>query len=135
MQLPVSIVFGLFVDLTMWILSGYHPQAYWMKLTSLALGCISMAAGVSLEVLADVAMVSGEYFVHVASDRFRLHFGTVKLMFDITLVLIAVGCSWILAGQVDGIREGTLLAALLTGPLVKLFLPRLRFVERWEQAS
>lgn len=104
-----------------------------MKLTSLGLGCVSMAAGVSLEVLADVAMVSGEYFVHVASDRFKIHFGTVKLMFDVSLVVIAVACSWMLAGQIDGIREGTLLAALLTGPLVKLFLPRLRFVERWER--
>ncbi len=132
MQLPVSVVFGLFVDLTMSMLSFWHPDFYWMKLVSLLLGCVSMALGVSLEVLADVAMVSGEYFVHVASRRFRREFGSVKIMFDVSLVIIAIGCSWILAGRVDGVREGTLVAALLTGPLVRLIMPRMKWVERWE---
>lgn len=133
MQLPVSVAFGLFVDLTMAMLSFYHPAGYLTKLSTIVLGCVSMAAGISLEVIADVSMVSGEYFVHVASRHFNKEFGTVKIMFDVSLVVLAVACSWLLAGHIDGVREGTLIAALLTGPLVKLIMPRLRFVSRWEQ--
>lgn len=132
MQIPVSIVFGLFVDLTMAMLSFWQPDLYWMKMASLLAGCVSMGFGVSVEVLADVAMVSGEYFVHVASRRFGKEFGNVKIIFDISLVVAAALCSWSLAGRVDGIREGTLIAAVLTGPLVRLFMPRLRFIEHWE---
>lgn len=90
-----------------------------------------MALGISLEVIADVAMVSGEYFVNVASRRYKMEFGTVKIMFDVSLVVVAVGCSWILAGRIDGVREGTLLTALLTGPLVRLMMPHLAFVKKW----
>ena len=79
LQLPVSVLFGFFVDLTMAMLALWHPDAYWMKLISLSLGCLSMAAGVSLEVLADVTMVSGEYFVHIASRRFHKEFGVCLL--------------------------------------------------------
>lgn len=132
MQLPVSVLFGAFIDLNMALLSFWHPEAYALRVCSLTLGCLVMATGISLEVIADVAMVSGEYFVHIASQRFKKEFGTVKIMFDVSLVVLAVGCSWILAGQIDGIREGTLIAAILTGPFVKLVMPRLRFVERWE---
>ena len=133
MQLPVSVVFGLFVDITMGMLGFYHPENYLMKLSTIALGCVSMAVGISLEVIADVSMVSCEYFVHVASKRFKKEFGTVKIMFDISLVVLAAGCSWILAGQIDGVREGTLAAALFTGPLIRIIKPRLGFIERWER--
>lgn len=132
LQLPVSIAFGAFVDITMSMLSFWHPVHYWMTLISLALGCLSMGFGVSMEVIADVAMVSGEYFVHIASGRFKKEFGTVKLMFDISLVVIAIGCSWLLSGKIEGVREGTLIAAILTGPIVRLIMPRLKFVEKWE---
>lgn len=130
-QLPVSIVFGLFIDLTMALLSFWHPDVYWMKIASLMVGTCLLGLGVSLEVVADVAMVSGEYFVNIASRRFKREFGTVKIMFDVSLVVIAVACSWILAGRIDGIREGTLIVALLTGPLVRLFMPRLDCVRKW----
>lgn len=135
MQLPVSVIFGGFVDLTMAMLSFWHPDMYALRIVSLLIGCLAMAMGVSLEVIADVSMVSGEYFVHIASQRFKRDFGTVKIMFDVSLVVIAVGCSWILAGRIDGVREGTLITALLTGPLVRLIMPHLKFVERWEKGA
>lgn len=126
MQLPVSVLFGAFVDLTMAALSFWHPESYPLRLCSLCLGCVVMGAGVALEVLADVSMVSGEYFVHIASRRFGKEFGSVKIMFDVSLVILAVACSWILSGKIDGIREGTLIVALLTGPCVRVEMPHLR---------
>lgn len=135
MQLPVSILFGLFVDGTMLLLSFWAPQIYGIKLLSLLCGCCVMAAGISLEVLADVSMVSGEYFVHVTSQRFKQQFGNVKIGFDLTLVAVAMLCSWLMGQQIDGVREGTFIAAFLSGPLVKLITPRLKFVELWESSN
>lgn len=132
LQLPVSVVFGVFVDLNMNMLSVLHPDSYWQQMVTLAIGCLFMATGISLEVIADVAMVSGEYFVHIAAQRFRREFGTIKIMFDLSLVVIAVICSWIMAGRIDGVREGTLITAMLTGPLVRLIMPHLKTIERWE---
>ncbi len=134
MQIPVSLLFGVFIDITMSILSFWHPALYYEKLISCVLGCCFMALGIALEVVADVCMNSGEYVLHIASRKLKKEFGTMKIMFDITLLVIAVGCSWIFAGRIDGVREGTIIVAVLTGPLVRLIRPRLRFIDRWEEA-
>ncbi|MDE6278621.1 MAG: cytidylate kinase family protein, partial [Paramuribaculum sp.] len=135
MQIPVSLLFGLFIDITMSILSFWHPEVYWMQFLSCVIGCGFMGLGIALEVVADVCMNSGEYVLHIASDKFKKEFGTMKIMFDVSLLVIAVGCSWIFAGRIDGVREGTLIVAILTGPLVRLIRPHLKFVDRWETAS
>ncbi len=134
MQIPVSLLFGVFIDITMAILSFWHPTEYVPQFISCVVGCCVMALGISLEVVADVAMNSGEYVVHIASKKLKREFGTMKIMFDVTLLLIAIGCSWIFAGRIDGVREGTVIVAILTGPIVRIIRPRLKFIDRWEEA-
>lgn len=132
MQLPISVIFGLFIDLTMIMLIGLAPSIYGLKIIFLILGCATLALGICFEVVADVTMVSGEYFVQIASKRFQKEFGFVKIAFDVSLIIIAIIFSVITAGKIDGLREGTIIAALLTGPFVRLFRPYLKFIERWE---
>lgn len=132
MQIPVSLLFGVFIDITMAILSFWHPEIYYQKLISCILGCCFMGLGIAMEVVADVCMNSGEYVLHIASKKLKKEFGTMKIMFDVTLLLIAVGCSWIFAGRIDGVREGTIIVAILTGPIVRFIRPHLGFIERWE---
>lgn len=134
MQIPVSLLFGVFIDITMAILSGWHPTVYYLQLISCVTGCFIMGLGISLEVVADVCMNSGEYVLHIASRKLNKEFGTMKIMFDVSLLLIAVGCSWIFAGRIDGVREGTVIVAVLTGPVVRFLRPHLRFIDRWEEA-
>lgn len=135
MQIPVSVVFGLFIDLSMAVLGPYCPEAYPLKIVSLVCGCAVLALGISLEVIADVTMVSGEYTVQVASRKFRCHFGTAKVGFDVLLVVIAVTISFILSGKIEGIREGTVITALLTGPFVRLISPVLLPIGKWEACT
>lgn len=132
MQIPISVVFGLFIDLTMGMLSNYILPLYSLKILSLVIGCAVLALGICFEVVADVTMVSGEYFVQIASRRFKKEFGLVKIIFDISLVVIAALFSLLLAGHIEGLREGTVIAALLTGPFVRLISPCLDFIRRWE---
>lgn len=132
MQIPVSVLFGVFIDVTMTMLGSYNPSVYVLKIVSLIAGCAVLALGISLEVVADVTMVSGEYTVQIASKRFKAQFGTMKIAFDVTLVVIAVALSFILSGHVEGLREGTVIVALLTGPFVRLISPWLDFLRRWE---
>lgn len=137
LQIPVSVLFGFFVDLTMLMLAPLQAvtDVYINRLIIVLAGTICMAFGVALEVTADVAMVSGEYFVSIASRRFNHQFGTVKIMFDVSLVAIAAVMSIAMAGTIDGLREGTLIVALLTGPLVRVFTPHLGSIRRWQTAT
>lgn len=63
LQIPIPIAFGWFIDLTMVWLSFLAPQSYPLKLISLLAGCVVLAFGIYLEVLASVAMLPGESFV------------------------------------------------------------------------
>lgn len=135
MQVPVSVLFGFFIDFTMMMLSGMIPGMYGLKVVSLVVGCAVLAMGICLEVIADVTMLSGEYFVQIASRRFKKEFGLVKIAFDISLVAVAAVLSLLLAGHIEGLREGTIIAAILTGPFVRLIRPCLAFVEHWKRAD
>lgn len=44
---------------------------------------------------------------------------------------VALLCSWSLSGRIEGVREGTIIAALITGPFVRLIMPRLAFIRQW----
>ena len=63
LQIPVSIVFGYFIDLTMLLFYWVNPEMYVMKIVYLLIGCLILGFGVYMEVLADVVMLPGESFV------------------------------------------------------------------------
>ena len=70
--------------------------------------------------VADVVMNSGEAFVKAVSDTVHKEFGSVKVVFDISCVIVAVVLSLIFF-HVMGAREGTIIAAVLTGFVVKFW--------------
>lgn len=129
-QIPVTLCFGVFIDISMSLLSWLVPLTYVAKLTSLAAGCVILAVGIALEVKVNVAMAAGEYFVRVIALRFRKDFGYVKLGFDSSLVLLSCAVSLIAMHRIDGVREGTVVAALIVGPIVHWITPFYAFVDR-----
>lgn len=131
MQFPVAFVLSFFTDLTMWATASYNPDAYYVKIISLVIGCLILALGICLEVIANVTMISAEYTIQFATLRLKKDFGTIKICFDVTLVCVALLCSWSLSGRIEGVREGTIIAALITGPFVRLIMPRLAFIRQW----
>ena len=63
LQIPISILFGYFIDISMVLLNFVNPELYLMKIVYLLIGCLILGFGVYTEVLADVAMLPGESFV------------------------------------------------------------------------
>ena len=63
----------------------------------------------------------GKRRVKAVSDKTGKAFGSVKIAFDACCVALAVALSFILCGEILEVREGTLVAALLTGVFVNLF--------------
>lgn len=118
LQIPFSFVFAAFIDLNMALTSGLVPANYAMSLLLLVVGCVVQAIGVVLEIKPRVAMMSAEAFVKYASQRYNMEFGKVKVRFDIALVLMAVILSLIFTRYVEGVREGSVIAACMTGYIV-----------------
>lgn len=130
LQIPVAILFSFFIDCSMATLSGFEPTGYAMQIGSLITGCAILGLGVSMEVIADVVMLSGEAFVKAITQRTGREFGITKIGFDTTLALLACAASLLLAGTIQGVREGTIIAALIVGLFARFFNRRLGFINK-----
>lgn len=131
LQIPVTLFFGTFIDCSMSLLFWLEPTAYLAKIVSLLIGCFVLAVGIALEVKVNVAMAAGEYFVRAISRRLHREFGYVKLGFDVTLVVLACLLSLVFLSGIYGVREGTVTAALIVGPIVHFITPCYRILDRW----
>lgn len=129
LQIPVSIAFGYFIDLTMYMFFWVDPQNYVVKLISLLAGCVVLGFGVYMEVLADVVMLPGESFVRAIVQTWNTNFGTTKIIFDSSMTIMAGVLSVLFFGKLNGVREGTIMAALLVGFIARLFGKYLEFVK------
>ena len=129
LQIPVSIIFGYFIDLTMILFFWVNPEAYIMKIVYLLMGCLILGVGVYMEVLADVVMLPGESFVRAIVLTWKTNFGTTKICFDVSMSVIAVVLSFVFAGRLAGVREGTVIAALLVGFIARLIGKKLVFLK------
>ena len=129
LQIPVSIIFGYFIDFAMILLSWVNPEEYLMKIVYLLIGCLILGVGVYMEVLADVVMLPGESFVRAIVLIWKTNFGTTKICFDVSMSVIAAVLSFVFAGRLAGVREGTVIAALLVGFIARLIGKKLAFLK------
>lgn len=129
LQIPISIIFGYFIDLTMIIISRIPMNLYIVKIFYLLIGCLLLSFGVYLEVIANVAMLPGESFVKAVTRVFHTDFGLTKMSFDVSISIIALMISFICTGEIYGVREGTLIAAITVGFFARIFKRKLIFLE------
>ena len=111
------------------LLKSVNPETYVMKFVYLLIGCLILGFGVYLEVLANVAMLPGESFVRAIVNTWNREFGSTKVMFDVSMAVIAAVLSFVFAYHLDGVREGTIIAALLVGFIARFFGKKLEFVK------
>ena len=120
LQIVVNVVFSASIDVFMAMLSFYAPQQLFTRVLSAVAGCIVLAFGISVEVAPDLIMVPGEGIVAAISKVSGRRFGSVKVVFDVTLILIAALLSWLFFGNIVGVGVGTLLSAVSVGQFVNL---------------
>ncbi len=127
LQVPLSFLFGWFTNFGMWVVSFIPVNFYSIRLVMVIVGVVVLGFGISLTVIANVIMNSGEAFVKAVSDQIHKEFGNVKIAFDVLCVIMALILSLLFFDfTIVGTREGTIISALLTGIVVKFFTKRLQ---------
>ena len=119
MQLPVAFFFGYLTDFGVWAVQGITCNHYLQQWLVCLIGIFLVAVGVSLEVKAGVVVLAGEGVVLAICKVLPVKFGYMKVGFDVTLVAIACVLSFVFTGRLQGVREGTVAAALLVGLIAK----------------
>lgn len=121
-QLPICFIFGMIFDVAMMITSVMVPQTYTHQILMVLLGTTFTGLGVASMVFARLAILPPEGLVLSIMQRWGGSFGHLRMGLDLFLVAITVILSLMSFGTIVGLREGTLITALLSGQLAKVFL-------------
>jgi uncharacterized membrane protein YczE len=111
----------VFIDLVLAGLVWLVPISYPEQLFLVVLSCVLLGIGICFEVAPNVLMMASEGMITAAVRRFHVEFGTAKIVLDVSLVMLSIVVSLAMFSTVYGIREGTVIAAVLVGIFVKLF--------------
>lgn len=120
-QIAVAVIFGSMTDVANKCLAGIEVSSYAEQWIFCIIGIILVGLAVSLEVAAKFVMVAGEGTVVAICELVPIKFGNMKIIFDVCLVILAVILGLVFKGQIFGVREGTVAAAILVGQVSKIF--------------
>jgi len=131
LQVGISFVFGYFIDFSIMCLQRFQPEMYGFKILFLLTGCVILAFGAYLEVIADVVMLPRDAFVRTIAKLLHKEYGGVRIVSDVSMTVIAGALCLIFLHKLSGVREGTIIAALITGNIVKIFVKSLNSLTRY----
>ena len=141
LQVAASLLFGQLVNLASAMLFFLpDPGSYVMRLVYLAVSVPLVSAGVMLYLSPNLLAMPGEGLCLAVTKKTSLSMGTAKTIFDCSVVLLSVLASLLYFRGLVGVREGTVISALLVGFVLKLLQkpfqkPLLRFVQRESKAD
>ncbi len=122
LQIPISVFFGVCIDVFMAVLVPLSPENYGQALLCLAVGILILALGIVMTVVSGTVMNCGEAVVQAIVRKTGAKFGTMKVCFDVTCALSAIACSFAFMGHLAGVREGTVICAVCTGLVVNGYM-------------
>ncbi len=120
-QLVFSTIFGRFVDVAKKVVGDFAIPTYPGQLLMLAISIVLVAVGVCLYMDVQLVNMPMEGMTHAINRVFfpEKQFHDIKVIVDCFTVVIGIVFSFVFLGKLDGIREGTVICALLVGKLMK----------------
>ena len=119
-QIVFSTLFGSFVDFAKAVVGDFALPTYPGQLIMLAVSMVFVALGVCLYMDARLVNMPMEGMTSAIAERIvKKPFHDVKVAVDCLAVGAAILLSFVGLGGLEGIREGTLLCALLVGKMMK----------------
>lgn len=121
-QIICSFIFGGFVSLTTYLTSGIDLGGnYFLSLLFCGLSIIMIGFGLSFYLAPKFVILPGEGVMQAMTTKFGLPMYASKIIFDCITVALAVAIALISKGGIFGVREGTVLAAIAVGFVLKFF--------------
>ena len=120
-QLVVTIPFGYIIDWCNLLIADVDVVTYWARMLVLILGCLVVALGVYFQFVGGVAMLPGDAFIRAIGIAYKKDPSNVRLVSDTSMTLAAFAIVLLCTGGFGGMREGTIIAAVLIGNALKVF--------------
>ncbi len=118
-QIVFSTLFGYFTDFAKWVLGDFCIPTYFGQLAMLLISIVLIAIGISLYVDAQLIPMPSEGLTLAFTQIFpRIQFHHMKIIQDCVTVGTSVALSFIFLHKLEGVREGTVISALLVGMVI-----------------
>ena len=120
LQLIIGTIFSFFIDFSLMLVNFINPVGYVNQMLLLLISCVVVAFGVLLEIKTEIVYLPADGVIVAISKVVKIEFPKVKPFVDTSMVIIAAVLSIIFLGYLAGVREGTIISAIIIGPIVKI---------------
>ncbi|MDD6879888.1 MAG: DUF6198 family protein, partial [bacterium] len=125
--IPLAWAFGFMVNLSSILVAGISPKTYAEKIVWLVVSVATIGIGVFLYLRPHFVPMPAEGLAAAISEKSGMKFGNCKTIVDCSMILIALIIQFIFlggfksfSGETVVVREGTIIAAVCVGQVVKL---------------
>lgn len=119
-QMVMSFAYGYLTDFSRMLLSRIIPASYAEQFVWMLVGCVVLGLGLWIQYKANVAMLPGEAMNRAVSQVTGKRYENVKIFFDAMYILVSAAICLLFLGKLKGVREGSIVAALLVGNIIRL---------------
>ena len=120
-QTILAFVYGYLTNLSCWLIRDIPVNGYPEQLLYMAVGCIVLAFGIWMQLKGGVAMLPGEAMNRAVSEVTGKRYENIKILFDIIYIALSAVICLVFLGELKGVREGSIIAAVAVGLLIKLY--------------
>ena len=120
LQIVIGTIFSFFIDFSLMLVNFLNPPNYPSQMLLLLVSCVVIAIGILFEIQTEVVYLPGDGIIVAISEVLKKEFAKVKPFVDTSMVIAAAVLSFVFLGYLAGVREGTIISALIIGPIVRV---------------
>jgi len=120
-QTILAFVYGYLTNLSCWFIKDIAADTYVQQLAYMVLSCFILAFGIWIQLKGNVAMLPGEAMNRAISMVTGKKYENIKIFFDVFYIIIAAVICLVFLGRLEGVREGSIFAAIAVGSIIKFY--------------
>ena len=120
-QTILAFVYGYLTNLSCWLIRDIPVNSYLEQLLYLTISCFVLAFGIWMQFRGKVAMLPGDAMNRAISEVTGKRYENIKIFFDIFYIAASAVVCLVFMGELKGVREGSIIAAVAVGLIIKLY--------------
>lgn len=120
-QTILAFAYGKMTDFSCSLLNGIKADTYVIQIFLMIASCFVLGFGIWLQFKGRVAMLPGEAMNRAIATVTGKKYENIKILFDVLYIVVAAILGFIFLGGLQGVREGSIIAAIFIGNIIKLY--------------
>ena len=118
-QTALAFVYGYLTNFACWLVRDLTADTYPVQMAYMIAGCFILALGIWVQFKGGVAMLPGEAMNRAIAQATGKRYENIKIFFDVVYIALSAVICLVFLGRMEGVREGSIIAALVIGTIIK----------------